>query len=164
MNWAERFYAVFGREEGQVLWWQMSLRAAVVFLFGLVLVRLFGRRAFGKYTALDIVLAMIIGSNLSRTLTGNAPFFATMVATTVIVALYWIFDHAAARLPVFSRMLKGDPVWLMRNGVLDRETMKRSGVTQGDIEEAARRSGLGGIAGLREAVFERNGEISTIHR
>jgi hypothetical protein len=34
-------------------------------------VRLLARRAFGEQTPLDIVIAMIVGSNSSRTLTGE---------------------------------------------------------------------------------------------
>lgn len=46
-----------------ITWWQMSLRAALIFLFGLLLLRLFGPKAFGKQTPVDIVLAIIMGSN-----------------------------------------------------------------------------------------------------
>jgi uncharacterized membrane protein YcaP (DUF421 family) len=58
----------------------MSLRGLSVFLFGLALLRVFGRTAFGKQSPLDIVVAIVVGSNLSRTLTGNAPLLPTFAA------------------------------------------------------------------------------------
>ncbi len=53
--------------------WQECARAILIFLYGLVLLRLSGRRTFAQWSALDVVLSIIIGSSLSRALTGSAP-------------------------------------------------------------------------------------------
>lgn len=95
------FHDLIG-SKGDILWWQMSIRAVLIFLFGLVLIRLFGRRAFGKQTALDIVLAIVVGSNLSRALTANAPFFPTLAATAAIVLLFWLLSSLSARWQSFQ--------------------------------------------------------------
>ncbi|MBN9076695.1 MAG: hypothetical protein J0H84_10770 [Rhizobiales bacterium] len=42
------FHALIGEDERHILWWQMSIRAVLVFVFGLILIRLFGRRVFGR--------------------------------------------------------------------------------------------------------------------
>lgn len=52
-------------------WSQDCARAVLVFICGLVLVRIAGRRVFGQWSALEIVVSIIIGSNLSRALTGS---------------------------------------------------------------------------------------------
>ena len=151
---------LIGHGASDVLWWQMCIRGVVVFLFGLVLIRLFGRKAFGKQTPLDIVLAIIIGSNLSRALTANARFAPTLAATALIALLYWLLEHLAIRWPGFSRLVKGKPIQLIRNGRQDRGTMRRAAVGEGDLDEAARMSGLNGASDLQEAVLERSGGIS----
>jgi hypothetical protein len=53
---------------------QEVARAIVVFSYGLVVLRLTGPRTFGKWAALDIVVSIIVGSALARTMTGGAPF------------------------------------------------------------------------------------------
>lgn len=78
-------YLTIGESKDQILWWQESIRAAIIFLYGLVLIRFLGRRAFGKQLSLDILLAIVIGSNLSRAMTGDAPFFQTIIATAAIL-------------------------------------------------------------------------------
>jgi uncharacterized membrane protein YcaP (DUF421 family) len=55
-------------ETENVLWWQMCIRAVLILIFGLVLIRIFGRRAFSKQNPLDIVVAIVVGSNLSARL------------------------------------------------------------------------------------------------
>ena len=144
-----------------ITWWQMSLRAALIFLFGLLLLRLFGPKAFGKQTPVDIVLAIIMGSNLSRALTGNTPFLPTLAATAVLALLYWLFEHASIRWGWFSRVVKGEPIPLVIGGRLDYKRMRRSGVGEGDLDEAARQSGLSGLAEVSEAHLERSGKITT---
>jgi uncharacterized membrane protein YcaP (DUF421 family) len=153
-----------GTDPQHIVWWQMCIRAVIVFLFGLAVIRVFGRKAFGKQSSVDIVLAIVIGSNLSRTLTANAPLGPTLCATFVLVLCFWSFGHIAARWPAFGRIVKGDPVTLMRDGSLDRKRMGRAGVSEGDVAEAARRSGLPDLAHVRDAVLERSGEISTLGR
>lgn len=164
MNWHDiyvRLHEMIGTGPGDIVWWQMSARAFLIFLFGLVLIRLFGRSAFGKRTAVDIVLVMLIGSNLSRAITGNAPFLATVTATFVLVLFFWLFEQIAGRWQTFSRLMKGDPVPLVRQGRFDRERMTRTGISEGDIAEAARRAGLPGLDAVYQAILERSGTIST---
>lgn len=160
MEWLDSVHALIGREDGPIAWWQMIVRGFLVFGFGLALVRTAGRRAFGRQTPLDVVLAVLIGSNLSRTLTGNAPFFATLAATAALVVLYWLAVHAAARWHVFGWLVKGDVVQLVRSGRLDRRAMRRAGVSDGDLEEAIRRAGFRTLEQVETAVLERSGKIS----
>ena len=163
MHW-DAFHHLIGREADTILWWQMCVRAALIFLFGLALIRLFGQRAFGKYSALGIMFVILVGSTLSRALTANAPFVPTLAATAALALLYRLLESAAARWPRFGRLVKGGPVWLMRAGETDPDEMKRAGVSPNDIAEAARRSGKRGLEEVEEAALERSGEISTLAR
>src|SRR3954451_21763678 len=55
---------------GQIAWGQECARAVVIFGYGLVLVRIAGRRIFANWAALDTIVSIVIGSSLSRALTG----------------------------------------------------------------------------------------------
>jgi uncharacterized membrane protein YcaP (DUF421 family) len=140
----------------------MTLRGILVFLFGIVLLRLFGRRAFGKQNPLDIILAIIVGSNLSRAMTANAALFPTLAATAALIFLFWLIEHAAARWKPLGRLVKGEPVTLIRQGTRDRRAMRAAAVTEDDVREAARRSGLSSFEQVNDAVLERNGKISVL--
>lgn len=158
----ESVYDLIGEDGGSITWWQMSIRAALVFLFGLLVVRIFGQRAFGRQTVLDVILAIVVGSNLSRTMTASAPLLPTLAATTGLVMLYWAFIHLAAQWHRLSWVVKGGVIQLARDGRLDHKTMRRSGISQGDIEEAMRRSGIHSFDQVRSAYLERNGKISIL--
>ena len=153
--------AVIGHK-GDILWWQMSIRAVLILIFGLVLIRLLGRRAFGQQNPLDIVVAILVGSSLSRALTGNARFFPTLGAMAVLMLAYWLLDHVAAQSQLLGRLIKGEPIPLARDHRFDRKNLAMWGITEGDIAEAARASGKPGVEAVKHAVLERSGRISTI--
>ncbi len=152
--------ALVGDGKSDITWWQMSVRALVVFLFGLLLIRLAGRRAFGRQTPLDIIVSVIIGYSLSRALTGNSPLLPTLAATAALIGLHWAGSHLALWSGTLSWLLKGSPVWLIRDGQWDMAAARNSGITEGDIAEAMRSSGVTEKERVRTAVLERNGKIS----
>ncbi len=59
--------SALGLDAQQLNIWQMGLRAAVIYIAALIMVRLSGDRRFiGKYAAFDVILSIIFGSTLSR--------------------------------------------------------------------------------------------------
>jgi uncharacterized membrane protein YcaP (DUF421 family) len=90
------FEVIFG-PTGHISWWQECARAALIFAYGLALVRLAGRRVFGRWAALEIVVAIIVSSNLSRTLNGTAHLGGTLAATTLLMVLHWLLAQGVAR-------------------------------------------------------------------
>ncbi len=128
--------------EAPLTWWQESARAVLIFAYGLLLVRLLGRRAFARWAALDIVVAIIAGSSLSRALTGNASLIATMVATALMMLLHRLGALAAASSRRVSWLVEGRPLHLLTEGRLNRARARRLGVSEPDLAEAARRVGL----------------------
>jgi uncharacterized membrane protein YcaP (DUF421 family) len=161
MDSLDSFQDLIGKNSESILWWQMTIRGVLVFLFGLVLIRVFAIRAFGRQSALDIVIGIVVGSNLSRAITANAPFVPTLIATAAIIILYWLFEHLAVRWKLFSRLTKGAPVPLIEAGTRDDRSMRRAAVSEGDIEEAARSSGMP-PADIGDATLERSGKISVV--
>src|SRR3954452_1615306 len=107
--------AVFGAQ-GQLLWWQECLRTLLIFAYGLALVRIAGRRVFGKWAALDIIVSIIVGSNLSRALTGSVALWGTLAATRVLMILHCILAQATAQSPRLSRLLEGRSIHLGEHG------------------------------------------------
>lgn len=154
----------WGGVKGELTWWQMSIRGIVVFAYGLALVRFPGQRIFGKSSAFDIVLAVLVGSSLSRALTGNAPFVATLAATTAIVLLHWLVAHLTTRSHRLSWLVKGAVIRIVADGRMDCAIMRRHGLTEGDVEEAMRTAGIQRFDQVEAAYLERNGKISVVPR
>jgi uncharacterized membrane protein YcaP (DUF421 family) len=140
----------------------MTVRAIVVFAYAVALYRLLPRRAIAGSAAIDIVLAIIVASSLSRALTGNAPLFATMAATTAIGALYYAMTAVARRSDRFASAVKGKPLPLIRDGRLDLASMRAAQFGQPDIEQHLRAEGVDELRDVRRATLERDGSVSVL--
>ena len=139
-------------------------RAALVFVYGLLLVRVAGRRVFGKWSALDIIVSIVVGSNLSPALTGNAPLWGTLAATTLLMALHWVLAHASALWPAASRVLEGRPIALAEASRLDETRRKLNAVSEADLNEALRQQGLSGLEKAERVTLEPSGRITIVKR
>ncbi|HEY4075567.1 MAG TPA: YetF domain-containing protein [Rhizomicrobium sp.] len=160
------FTQVFGTQN-HVSFMQEAARAVLIFSYGLLLLRLSGRRTFGHWSALDIVVSVILGSALGRAMTGSAPLPGTMGAAAVMVGLHVALSHLAARSSAVSRILEGEAVTLADHGQVDHQTRKAHMISENDLEAAMRQEGVDGNGGLENVKvirLETSGEISVIKR
>lgn len=160
MDW---LHAVFGTKD-HLSALQECARAVLIFFYGLALVRIAGRRVFGKWAALDIVVSIIVGSNLSRIVTGNSPVVGTLLATTLLLAMHWFFAHLAARSPALSRLVEGRSIRIADLGRLDPAEAKRHAVTEADLGEALHQSGIERIEETRAITLEPSGKLTILKR
>ena len=147
---------------GQTSWLQECARAVVIFAYGLAIVRVAGRRVFGKWAALDIVVSVIVGSNLSRALTGQAPMFGTLAATTLLMLLHWLLAQGAVRSARLASILEGTSIELGRGGSVDQAAMRRHSVSHRDLDEALRQSSIENVSNAHRIVLEPSGKINVL--
>lgn len=164
MDWLNDFYLIIGEAEGDIGWAEMSMRALIVFVYGVIATRVGAWRAFGRWSPPDIIVAIIIGSNLSRTLTGPAPLIPTLVASTVFIGAYWLLSFAASRSNWLDWLFKGSPVPIVVEGAVDRSAMRRAVLSQRDVDEALREKGVAQPSRVVTALLERNGRITVIRK
>ena len=144
---------------------QMALRGVVVFFFAILLVRLGARRLIAHGAGFDIVVAVVLGSVLSRAINGQAAFFPTLGASALLVGLHHLVATLAFHWHWLSQGVKGRPLVLVRDGVVDRRQMGRSKITDDDLEENLRLHGnISDIAEVAEARLERNGAVSVLKK
>ena len=156
------FHTLIGLQGETISWWQMSLRGLLIFAVGVLAARVAATRAFGKWSPLDIIFAVIVGSNLGRAMTGSAPFVATIAATLALVAVHTALARAAARWAWLSFLVKGGRVCLVRDGRRDEDAMRAAGIGDGDLNMALRTHGHADLSEIQHAFLERNGDITLI--
>src|ERR1051325_5413163 len=87
--------------------WQICLRAIIVYLAMIVFVRFGKKRFLSRATAFDAILVIVIGSTAARAITGNAPFFGTLAAVFVLIALHWIISFITSNAPAAGGLVSG---------------------------------------------------------
>lgn len=145
---------------------ELFLRAMVVYLFLLVLLRLAGKRTLSEMTTFDFVLLLIISEATQNalvdddhSLSNGLAVILTLVALDRIVA---VLKRKSARM---ERLIEGAPLMLVDRGQVLQERLRQSNVTLEDILQAARQTqGIGTLDGIKYAVLESSGGISIIPR
>jgi uncharacterized membrane protein YcaP (DUF421 family) len=143
----------------------ISLRCFVIFLVGLALVRIGDRRSLSEKTAFDGIFIVLLGSMLSRTINGTAPFFTTIAAAVTLMIIHRIFAYGAFKSHWFGKLIKGQARTLVRNGEIDWENMKRNLVSKHDLDEDLHLDAkVEDISAIKIARLERSGDISFIKK
>lgn len=138
------------------------LRAVLVYVVTLAIVRLGKKRFMGQATAFDVIVGIIIGSIASRAITANAALLPALAAIATIMGLHWSFSAAALRFPRFGHLIKGQPRLLVKNGIVDKAALRREHMTVNDIDEDLRGKSVGTANEVLEARLERNGSLSVL--
>ena len=145
--------------------WQMGVRGLIIYVTAILLVKIGDKRFMGKNTAFDMILGIILGSVLSRAVTGNAPFLPTIGAGLSLVVVHWFFSVVSFHSDWFGALIKGRARTLVKDGEIQWENMRKSHISRRDLEMALYSAGkVTEPADVRVARFERSGDISVIPR
>lgn len=157
--------ALFGGDAESLNLLQILARTAVIYLFGIALVRIGKSRFIGRHTAFDTVLAIVIGSLLSRAVTETGLFYKLLLSCLLLVSLHWLFSRIAAYSDHFGASIKGAERIIIKDGEVKKEALRQSHLSQNDLLQALRLNAhLGDPGKVKEARLERNGDISVILR
>ena len=148
----------------QLEFWQIGLRAILVYLVMIVFVRAAKKRFLSSATAFDAILVIVIGSTAARAITGNSPFFGTLAAVYVLIALHWIISYITCDSPTIGTLVKGNATVLIRNGRVDRDAMKAAHMSSDDLDEDLRQKGVDDPRKVKEARLERSGDLSVVKK
>jgi uncharacterized membrane protein YcaP (DUF421 family) len=157
----------FGGDEPrpQLAWGQVAMRAAAIYLISLLLVRLGKSRLISRVSPLDVILAFVLGSLLSRGITGSASITHTTVASAALIALHSLLTWLACYSDTVGNLLKGHCRILVSDGVINRDNLQRSHLSEEDLfEELRLNANCDDLTKVKAAYKERSGEISVVRR
>jgi uncharacterized membrane protein YcaP (DUF421 family) len=144
---------------------QMGCRAFVIFFVALALIRIAGKRTFGKNSAFDVIIGIMLGAVLSRAILGASPFLSVVAAGFVLVVLHRIIARVSVTQDWLGNLMKGHSEPLYKNGSIQWRGMKRTAVSVKDLMESVRMEGnVNSLDKVEEANMERNGEISIVKK
>jgi len=144
---------------------QVCLRGAVVFIAATVIVRLADRRFLAKLTALDAILAFMLGSTLARAINGSAAFFPTLAVGFVLVGLHRLISLLTFHSERLDQFVKGRAETVVSQGNPDLKALRDNHISEKDLMEELRLNGnVTSLDDVQMAIVERSGEISVVHK
>jgi len=144
---------------------QMGVRSFIMFFIALALIRIGGMRIFGKKTAFDNILVIMLGAILARGVVGASPFFSTVAASAVMVIIHKILALLALKHIWVGKIVKGIHRSLYKNGEMNTRNMKIATNSKDDLMEGVRlQINSNSLDDVKEAYIEKNGQVSIIEK
>ena len=146
--------------------WNLSIIAArtAIVLVALVLgIRVFGKREMGGMTVIDLVVVLALANAVQNAMTlGSGVLLVGIVSGGTLLLLDRLLGLALVRRPSLERFLTGGPVVIIQNGELQRDQMRREGLTVEEVMGAVRGYGLATLAEVKLGVLEADGSLSVV--
>jgi uncharacterized membrane protein YcaP (DUF421 family) len=144
---------------------QLCVRAFIIFILGLAMVRVGDRRSLSEKTGFDTLFLVLLGAVLARAINGSAAFLTTIGCALFLMIVHRVFAFFAYRSHAFGKLIKGEPVKLVANGQVDWKAMKKHLVSKHDLEEDLRLDAkTEDVEKIKVARLERSGDISFIKK
>lgn len=142
---------------------QILVRCVVIYVLGIALVRIGKKRFIGKIAAFDTIVAIMIGSLLSRAITETDMFLKIVAVCFLLILLHLLFSLIAVYSDKFGNWIKGHDRVLVQDGEVLQDALRKSNLSKHDLMQMLRlNSSTTDVSKVKSARLERNGDISVI--
>ena len=139
------------------------IRPIIVYLFMIVALRLAGKRELAQLNPFDLVVLLMLSNTVQNAIIGedNSVTGGVIGAATLLIVNYavvrFLYKHDK-----IDRLIEGDASVLIEDGELIHKKLEKEAITIPELEEAARKQGIGSLSECERAVLEQGGAISFI--
>ena len=136
---------------------------AVVYIFLVVAIRLFGKKEFSQLSVFDIVFILLISNAVQNSMiAADFTFLGGIVSAITLFIVNYIMKNVIYKIPKVSEWIQGHPIMLIYDGKPITENMKKAKISIQELEEATREHGIKAIDQVDLAVLELDGSISVM--
>lgn len=146
----------------EITFGSILLRASIFYLYVLILMRLSGKRSIGQLTAMDFVVATIIGDQFDTVIYGEVPIVQGLVGFGTIVIWHIVANFASSRSVLIDRLLASPPTVLIRNGSYLQAGLDKEWMNVETVQSELRLNGEDELSEIKEARLEPSGQLSLI--
>lgn len=139
------------------------ISSVAVYLFIIIAIRITGRRELSQLSVIDLVFILLISNAVQNAMVGpNTTLWGGLLAASVLFVVNFVLKQLIYRFSGISRLLQGEEIMLIYNGVVNKKNLQRACLSMEEVEEAVREHGVAGIKDVNLAVLEVDGNISVL--
>lgn len=164
--WQDFVWSIGGAEISSPMpLWQIALRTVVIYAVALFLIRVAKRRFMGGFTTFDILLGFVVGSIMSRAITGAVRLLDMTIIVSILIGLHWLVAAITYKNEEVSEYVENSARKLIEDGKIIEEAMEESKIGKNDLLQALReKGGVEKPEQVKSAYLERDGSITVIPR
>ena len=139
------------------------IRTLILYIVVTLAIRLMGKRQIGDMQPNELVVTLLISEIAAIPLQDmNQPLLVGVCAIFTLIVLEIVISVLAMKSFFIRKLMSGRSVILIKNGVIDQQSMKDVRMTVLDLIELLRAQNVFNIDDVAFAVLEVNGELSVL--
>jgi uncharacterized membrane protein YcaP (DUF421 family) len=141
----------------------IALRAAFLYAFVVILMRVMGRRELSSLSPLDLVLLIVLGDAIQQGMTqDDYSVTGAVIAVSTIAGVQVGISYLSFRSRRARRVLEGEPVIIIEDGKLIERNLRRERLTEDEIAEKMRMQQIASVEDVEWGILESSGNMSFI--
>ena len=108
------------------------------------------------------MVALILSEVVDEPIYGDVPLVQGLVVIAVVAGWHFVNSYLSSRSERFDRLAGESPTWLVKDGVIVREHMRRERINEEELRSLLRLQGIDDLADVREAILEPDGLLSVL--
>ena len=137
------------------------IRAIILYLILIAVIRLMGKRQIGQMEASEFVVTMLVADLASIPMQdGGIPLYTGLIPILTVLAMELVLSALSLRSLAFRRILCGKPVILVENGKIMQENLRKTRVTLDELSGHLREKDILNIENVQYAILETDGNLS----
>ena len=139
------------------------IRSAAVYLFMVIVLRIFGKKELSQLNTADVILILLISNSVQNAMVGNnTSLWGGLAAASILFIINYILKKLMYKFKPFSDFMLEKPEILIHNGTLDFKNLSKLNITSDELKEAMREHGVEYFKDVKLAMLEIDGNISVI--
>ena len=139
------------------------LRTAILFIFVTIAIRIMGKKQISEMQPNELVVTILLSEIAAIPLQDTSqPIINGIIAVFVLVILEIAISVLTLKSAFVRRLMNGQSVVIIKNGVIDQHAMKKVRMTVLDLIELLRIQNVFDISTVAFAVLEVNGDLSVL--
>lgn len=141
----------------------LILRALIVYVAVLLLLRIAGKRQMGQMSPTEFVAILLISNAVQNAMNGgDNSLVGGLILAVVLVFLSWLVSLLAYKSKKFSAIFEGTPRILIHKGQAIEAHLRKERLTHSELKTLLRKQGIHSISEIHSAVLEADGSLSII--
>lgn len=140
---------------------EVMARVLIAYLVVFTFLKVSGRRGVRQLSLFELVVILTLGSASGDvTFYDDVPVLPVIIVFVVLLALYRLTTWLTAHSPRFSRLIQGDVITLIQEGVYVLASLDRLNISEDEFYMELRQSGVEHLGQVRLALVEVDGQLS----
>ena len=142
---------------------RIILSSVIVYIFIILMIRLFGKKELAQLSVFDLVFILLISNAVQNAMVlGDNSLVGGLAAAGALFCLNFLLKYLQFRFPKFSKVVQGDAIMLVYHGRMIDKHMRIARVSSDELMEAIREHGVKSISDVDLAILEVDGNISVL--